>query len=174
LFYRELLIVFIFYRDLIVICICFIEMYLFYRGLSVVYIFLSRAYRWLYLFYRDVIVVCIYYIECLSLFVFVLLRAYHCLYMLYRELIVCMCFLLVMSVKLITALEWIRFLYQYYVDVHGTQHQWNLEYNSSVIPKSYCEFVIICGILIFCESHGLLQNVKLGIQRICVTIYIYQ
>jgi hypothetical protein len=77
---------FIFYLELINICIYFIEI------LSVLVFVL-------------LIVICICFIEILSLFVFVLSRAYRCLYMLYRELIVCIYCLLVMSVKLITVLE---------------------------------------------------------------------
>jgi hypothetical protein len=37
----------------------------------------------------------------------------------------------------------------------------------------YCEFVIICGMLIFRESRGLLQIVKLSIQWIYIIINIY-
>jgi hypothetical protein len=104
---------YLFYGELIVVCIYFI------LSLLMFVFILSRSYRCLYLFYRELIVICICFIAILSLFVYALSRAYRCLYMLYRELIVCIYCLLVMSVKLITVLEWIRFLCQYVLCAWG-------------------------------------------------------
>jgi hypothetical protein len=92
----------------------------------------------LYLFYRDLIVACICFIESLSLFVFVLSKYYRC----------CICFIESLSLfvyalsrasrlyllfscdvgEIDNTLEWIQFLYQYFLFVHGAQHQWNLEF----------------------------------------------
>ena len=69
---------YLFYRDLSVACICFIE------SLSLFVFVLWRSYRCLYLFYLELINVCIYFIESL-LFFFNLF---------YRDLIVvCICFI---------------------------------------------------------------------------------
>jgi hypothetical protein len=79
---------YLFYRDLSVVWICFIE------SLSLFVFVLCRAYRCLNLFYLELINICIYFIEILALLVFVLSRAYRYLYLFYRNIIVvCICFI---------------------------------------------------------------------------------
>ena len=67
---------YLFYPDLSVACICFLE------SLFLFVFVLSRAYPCLYLFDRDLSVACICFIESLFLFVFVLSRGYR-LYLLF-------------------------------------------------------------------------------------------
>jgi hypothetical protein len=118
---------YLFYRDLIVVCIYFIE------SLSLFVFILSRAYRCLHLFYLELINVCIYFIEILALLVFVLSRAYRYLYLFYWDLIVvCICFIEILSL-LVFALSRAYRLYLFFTcDVGEIDNEFRV--NTILLP----------------------------------------